>query len=238
MRRSSSATTRACAASRSRWGGTMRRGVVLAASYEARPFGVRSAIPVARALRLCPQVICVPPNFAKYEVASAGVRHLPPVHPRGRGPLARRGLPRRDAFAGAARAAAAAGTRDQGAHPERDPAHRQRRHRRREVRRQDRERSLQARRPARGAAGARARVPRAAAGVAAVGSGAAHRRGAAAARAAQDRRGGEGRREVPRGAGAASGRGCTTWPTASIRGTSSPTRPRRASARRRPSRTT
>ena len=51
-------------------GGTRRRGVVLAASYEARPFGVRSAIPVARALRLCPQLICVPPNFAKYELAS------------------------------------------------------------------------------------------------------------------------------------------------------------------------
>ncbi|MGZ6143879.1 MAG: DNA polymerase IV [Myxococcales bacterium] len=51
-------------------GGSARRGVVLAASYEARPFGVRSAIPMARALRLCPQLIVVPPDFAKYAAAS------------------------------------------------------------------------------------------------------------------------------------------------------------------------
>jgi len=51
-------------------GGSSRRGVVLAASYEARPFGVRSAMPVARALRLCPQLLVVPPDFAKYSQAS------------------------------------------------------------------------------------------------------------------------------------------------------------------------
>ncbi len=51
-------------------GGSARRGVVLAASYAARPFGVRSAIPMARALRLCPQLVVVPPDFAKYELAS------------------------------------------------------------------------------------------------------------------------------------------------------------------------
>ena len=54
-------------------GGSMRRGVVLAASYAARPFGVRSAIPMSRALRLCPDLIVVPPDFAKYELASAQV---------------------------------------------------------------------------------------------------------------------------------------------------------------------
>ena len=49
-------------------GGASRRGVVCAASYEARPFGVRSAMPMARALRLCPQLLVVPPDFAKYSV--------------------------------------------------------------------------------------------------------------------------------------------------------------------------
>jgi len=51
-------------------GGASRRGVVCAASYEARPFGVRSAMPMARALRLCPQLIVVPPDFAKYSAVS------------------------------------------------------------------------------------------------------------------------------------------------------------------------
>jgi len=51
-------------------GGASRRGVVCAASYEARPFGVRSAMPMARALRLCPQLIVVPPDFSKYSAVS------------------------------------------------------------------------------------------------------------------------------------------------------------------------
>jgi DNA polymerase-4 len=50
--------------------GSHRRAVVLTASYEARPFGVRSAIPLYRALELCPQLIVVPPDRAKYSVAS------------------------------------------------------------------------------------------------------------------------------------------------------------------------
>jgi DNA polymerase-4 len=50
-----------------------RRGVVAAASYEARAFGVRSAIPMARAVRLCPQLIIVHPDFRKYKAASQAV---------------------------------------------------------------------------------------------------------------------------------------------------------------------
>src|SRR3954468_278957 len=49
------------------------RGVVAAASYEARTFGVRSAIPMSRAVRLCPGLVIVPPDFAKYRAASQQV---------------------------------------------------------------------------------------------------------------------------------------------------------------------
>ncbi len=49
------------------------RGVVAAASYEARAFGVRSAIPMSRAIRLCPRLVIVRPDFAKYKAASQTV---------------------------------------------------------------------------------------------------------------------------------------------------------------------
>lgn len=49
------------------------RSVVSSASYEARRFGVRSAMPVARAKQLCPQLVLVPPVFAKYRAASRAV---------------------------------------------------------------------------------------------------------------------------------------------------------------------
>jgi DNA polymerase-4 len=49
------------------------RGVVAAASYEARAFGVRSAMPMARAVRLCPALCVVPPDFAKYKQVSEQV---------------------------------------------------------------------------------------------------------------------------------------------------------------------
>jgi nucleotidyltransferase/DNA polymerase involved in DNA repair len=52
------------------------RGVVLSASYEARPSGVRSAMPVAVAARLCPDAVWIPPNFAKYERVAREVRTL------------------------------------------------------------------------------------------------------------------------------------------------------------------
>src|SRR5215218_557235 len=54
-------------------GGTGGRGVVTSASYEARAFGCRNAMPMARARRLCPQAAAVPPDFAAYRRASATV---------------------------------------------------------------------------------------------------------------------------------------------------------------------
>jgi DNA polymerase-4 len=47
--------------------------VVAAASYEARAFGVRSAIPTSRAVRLCPELVIVPPDFARYRAVSSQV---------------------------------------------------------------------------------------------------------------------------------------------------------------------
>ena len=49
------------------------RGVVTAASYEARPFGVHSAMPMRTARRLCPQAICVPPRMSRYREVSTTV---------------------------------------------------------------------------------------------------------------------------------------------------------------------
>ena len=53
--------------------GSHRRSVVLTASYEARPYGVRSALPLYRALELCPELIVVPPEMAKYKTVSRQV---------------------------------------------------------------------------------------------------------------------------------------------------------------------
>ena len=50
-----------------------RRGVVAAASYEARAFGVFSAMPMATAVRLCPSLVIVPPDFSRYQAASHAV---------------------------------------------------------------------------------------------------------------------------------------------------------------------
>jgi len=54
-------------------GGTGGRGVVSSANYLARTFGVRSAMPTAHARRLCPRAVFLPPTFALYTEASAGV---------------------------------------------------------------------------------------------------------------------------------------------------------------------
>ena len=50
-----------------------KRGVVAAASYEARKYGVRSAIPMARGVRLCPSHVIVHPDFQKYRTISQQV---------------------------------------------------------------------------------------------------------------------------------------------------------------------
>jgi DNA polymerase IV len=54
-------------------GSPQSRGVVAASSYEARTFGVRSAMPMAQALRLCPDLCIVRPDFARYRAASQQV---------------------------------------------------------------------------------------------------------------------------------------------------------------------
>ena len=52
------------------------RSVVCAASYEARRFGVRSAMPAVRAERLCPEAAFVPPDFSRYRTVSRQVREI------------------------------------------------------------------------------------------------------------------------------------------------------------------
>ncbi len=57
-------------------GGAGPRGVVSSASYEARAFGVRSAMPGAVAKRLCPSAIFLPPDFSEYAAASEAVMRI------------------------------------------------------------------------------------------------------------------------------------------------------------------
>src|SRR6201987_3043955 len=52
------------------------RSVVCAASYEARQFGVRSAMPAVRAERLCPNAVFLPPDFPRYRAVSHQVREI------------------------------------------------------------------------------------------------------------------------------------------------------------------
>ena len=57
-------------------GGSRARGVVAAASYEARAFGVRSAMPSVTAIRKCPDLVFVPPRFDVYREVSDRIRAI------------------------------------------------------------------------------------------------------------------------------------------------------------------
>lgn len=53
-----------------------KRSVVCAASYGARAFGVRAAMPAMRAVRWCPGAVFVPPDFTRYRAVSHDVREI------------------------------------------------------------------------------------------------------------------------------------------------------------------
>lgn len=57
-------------------GGSEERGVISAASYEARKFGVRSAMSGKLAIKKCPELVFVPPRFARYKEVSNQIRQI------------------------------------------------------------------------------------------------------------------------------------------------------------------
>ena len=76
MRRSNSATIRRCADAPLRWATVPTAGVVAAASYEARGFGTRSAMPSTTAMRLCAELVFVPARFDVYRAVSRQIHAI------------------------------------------------------------------------------------------------------------------------------------------------------------------
>ena len=71
-------------------GGSRERGVVAAASYEARRFGIHSAMASVTAKRKCPELVFVKPRFEVYKAVSLQIRaHLRRIHPPHRAAIAR-----------------------------------------------------------------------------------------------------------------------------------------------------
>ena len=75
-------------------GGSRERGVVAAASYEARKFGVHSAMPSVIAKRKCPDLIFVQPRFDAYKAISLQIREVFAEYTDHRAVVARRGVSR------------------------------------------------------------------------------------------------------------------------------------------------
>ena len=170
-------------------GDPSQRGVVAAASYEARAFGVRSAIPMARAVRLCPSLVIVRPDFARYSAASHAVFEIFRARDAARrAAVARRGVSRRHRERVGRGARPRGRAAAEGADPRGDRTDGVGRRRAQQVPREDRVGVEEARRPDGDRARARRALPPEAAGRRAVGRRAGDRGAPARARHRAPRR--------------------------------------------------